>query len=257
LVVEDEPEVRDYICEELKRDYFVATADNGKEAYDKILKKAPDLIISDVMMPVMDGLQLCLKIKRNSHVNHIPIILLTAKSRPEDTLEGMAIGADAYISKPFNTEILKSTIANLLTNRSLLKSTFSGAQQQEDKVQKMDIVSSDEVLMEKIMKVVNDNLNSPNLGVALLATEVGLSRVHVHRKLKEFTNLSPRNFIRNIRLHQAAKLLEENDLTVSEAAYATGFTNLSHFTACFKELFGVSPKEYKAGKRGDEIKKPF
>lgn len=115
----------------------------------------------------------------------MPVILLTAKSKPEDTMEGMATGADAYMVKPFNTELLKSTIANLLANRKLLKSKFSGAQQQEDKVQKLSMKSADEILMSKIMKVINENLSNPDLNVEMLAANVGLSRVHVHRKLKE------------------------------------------------------------------------
>ena len=146
--------------------------------------------------------------------------------------------------KPFNTELLKGTIANLIANRKLLKSKFSGAQQQEDKVQRVAVRSADEVLMEKIMKVVNENLSNPELNVEMLAMNVGLSRVHVHRKLKELTNLSARDFIRNIRLQQAAILLKEKKLTVSEVAYATGFTSLSHFSSIFKEVHGLSPKEY-------------
>ena len=147
--------------------------------------------------------------------------------------------------KPFNTELLKSTIANLLANRKLLKSKFSGAQQQEDKVQKLSMKSADEILMSKIMKVINENLSNPDLNVEMLAANVGLSRVHVHRKLKELTNLSARDFIKNIRLQQAAALLaQDHKLTISEIAYATGYTNLSHFSSSFREKYGMSPKEY-------------
>lgn len=133
LVVEDEEEIRTYLKQELSDEYKVAICCNGKEAYDYILKEMPDLVISDIMMPEMDGLELCHKLKQNTNINHIPIVLLTAKSRVEDTLEGMDTGADAYIVKPFNTEYLKSTIANLITNRRLLRNKFSGAQQQQDK----------------------------------------------------------------------------------------------------------------------------
>ena len=244
LIAEDEEEILTYLKGELEDDYRIVTCRNGREAYDTILADAPDLVISDIMMPEMDGLALCRKIKSNTNVNHVPVVLLTAKSKPEDTMEGMAIGADAYMVKPFNTELLKGTIANLIANRKLLKSKFSGAQQQEDKVQRVAVRSADEVLMEKIMKVVNENLSNPELNVEMLAMNVGLSRVHVHRKLKELTNLSARDFIRNIRLQQAAILLKEKKLTVSEVAYATGFTNLSHFSSIFKEVHGLSPKEY-------------
>ena len=192
----------------------------------------------------MDGLTLCHKVKQNANVNHVPIILLTAKSKPEDKLEGIDIGADAYMVKPFNTELLKSTIANLIANRKLLRNKFSGAQQQEDKIEKLSIKSSDEILLNKIMKVVNENLANSDLNVSMLATNVGLSRVHIHRKLKELTNLSARDFIKNIRLQQAANLLKEKKLTISEVAYATGYSNLSHFSTSFKEAYGMSPKEY-------------
>ena len=245
LVVEDEEEIRAYLKAELSDTYRVVTCCNGKEAYDFILKEMPDLVISDVMMPEMDGLTLCHKLKQNTNVNHIPIILLTAKSRTEDTLEGMETGADAYIVKPFNTELLKSTAANLITNRRLLRNKFSGTQQQEDKIEKISMKSNDEVLMDRIMKVVNKHLGNPEFNVEMLASEVGLSRVHVHRKLKEITNLSTHDFIKNIRLQQAASLLDQNKkMTISEVAYAVGYTNLSHFSNSFKEKYGMSPKEY-------------
>ena len=250
LIVEDEEEILSYLKEELEGDYRIMTRKNGREAYDTILADTPDLVISDIMMPEMDGLSLCRKIKQNTNVNHVPVILLTAKSKPEDIMEGMATGADAYMVKPFNTELLKSTIANLIANRKLLKSKFSGAQQQEDKVQKLSMKSADEILMSKIMKVINENLSNPDLNVEMLAANVGLSRVHVHRKLKELTNLSARDFIKNIRLQQAAALLKEKKLTVSEVAYATGYTNLSHFSSSFKEVHGMSPKEYMLAHQG-------
>ena len=250
LIVEDEEEILSYLKEELEGDYRIMTRKNGREAYDTILADTPDLVISDIMMPEMDGLSLCRKIKQNTNVNHVPVILLTAKSKPEDTMEGMATGADAYMVKPFNTELLKSTIANLIANRKLLKSKFSGAQQQEDKVQKLSMKSADEILMSKIMKVINENLSNPDLNVEMLAANVGLSRVHVHRKLKELTNLSARDFIKNIRLQQAAALLKEKKLTVSEVAYATGYTNLSHFSSSFKEVHGMPPKEYMLAHQG-------
>lgn len=245
LVVEDEEEIKSYLKSELSDEYRVETCSNGKEAYDFILRSTPDLVISDVMMPEMDGLTFCRKLKQNTNVNHVPVILLTARSKPEDTLEGMETGADAYIVKPFNTELLKKTIANLIANRRLLRNKFSGAQQQEDKIEKITMKSSDEILMNKIMKVVNEHLDDSALSVEMLAAEVGLSRVHVHRKLKELTNLSTRDFIKNIRLQQAAALLEQDHkLTISEIAYATGYSNLSHFSSSFREKYGMSPKEY-------------
>ncbi len=245
MIVEDEEEIRSYLQSELADEYLIQTCSNGKEAYERILVDSPDLVISDVMMPEMDGMTLCRKLKQHPQINHIPIVLLTAKSNSEDKLEGLEIGADAYMVKPFNLELLKSTIANLIINRSMLRNKFTGAQQQEDKQKSIVMKSGDEKLMTKIMKVVNEHLADSDFSVEKLASEVGLSRVHIHRKLKELTNLSPRDFIRNIRLQQAASLLvSEHKLTISEIAYTVGYTNLSHFSTSFKEMYGVSPKEY-------------
>ena len=145
------------------------------------------------MMPEMDGITLCKKIKQNININHVPVILLTAKGKLEDYAEGMDIGADAYMVKPFNVEILRKTISNLITNRKLLRNKFSGMQQQEEKLEVLNIKPTDEILMEKIMKIINDNLAEPTLDVEMLAKNVGLSRVHLYRKLKELTNLSTRD----------------------------------------------------------------
>ncbi len=245
LVVEDEDEIRRYIRNELHADFRVSECANGREALDFILREKPDLVISDVMMPEMDGITLCRKMKQNLNVSHIPIILLTAKSKPEDRVEGMEIGADAYIVKPFNTELLRSTVNNLIANRERLKGKFSGEKQVEEKIDKIERKSNDEILMEKIMKIVNEHLANPELNVEMLAAGVGMSRVHMHRKLKELANQSARDFIRTIRLKQAASLLSEKNLTVSEVAYATGFSNLSHFSNSFRDFYGVSPTEYK------------
>jgi YesN/AraC family two-component response regulator len=219
-------------------------ASNGKKALEIALKEMPDLIISDVMMPELDGINLVRKVKQNININHIPVILLTAKITPENRIEGLDIGADAYISKPFNTEVLKSTIANLIENRERLKNKFSGQQTPEDKIEKIEMKSTDEVLMQKVMKIINENLANSDLSVEMLASGVGMSRVHMHRKLKALTNQSARDFIRGIRLKQAADLLTNKKISISEVAYATGFSNLSHFSSSFKEFYGVAPKEF-------------
>jgi len=246
MVVEDDEEIRKYICQELAEDYHTIECINGKEALSIILKKAPDLVISDVMMPEMDGITLCRKVKQNININHIPVVLVTAKSKEEDNFEGLSIGADAYIVKPFNIDLLKKTIENIIRNRELLRNTYQGNQHQEDKVNKIHLKSADEKLMERIMKVINENLSNPELSVEVIADRVGISRVHLHRKLKELTNQTTRDFIRNIRLKQAADLLAEKKLTISEVAEATGFTNLAYFSNAFKELYGVPPSAYNA-----------
>lgn len=244
LIVDDEKEIQQLLQEELSNEYRIATCNNGKEAYEYILSHNVDLIISDVMMDEMDGFTLCKKVKQNTNVNHIPIILVTAKEGIENQVEGLDLGADAYLTKPFHIEVLKSNINNLLKNRRLLKNKFSGSQEQADKIQQISIKSADETLMNKIMEIINKNLSEPNLSVEMLAQEVGLSRVHLHRKLKELTSLSTRDFIRNIRMQQAAQLLKEKKLSISEVAYAVGYNNLSHFSSSFKEMYGISPKDY-------------
>ena len=244
LVVDDDAEIRKYISQELSADYHITTCSNGKEAFAQVLKEAPDLIISDIMMPEMDGITLCRKIKQHVNINHVPIILLTAKSEEEDNLEGLGTGADAYIVKPFNLDILRKTIQNIIKNREILRSNFTGKQQQEDKVQKVYVKSSDEKLMEKIMDVINENLSNPALSVEMLANEIGISRVHLHRKTRELTNQSTRDFIRNIRLQQAANLLATKNINISEVAYAVGYTSLATFSSTFKEFYGETPSNY-------------
>ncbi|MFG6380680.1 MAG: response regulator, partial [Muribaculum sp.] len=240
-VVEDDVDVREYLRHELSEKYNVITFANGNEALENIIADAPEIVISDVMMPGLDGLSLCRKIKQNPNINHIPVILLSAKVENEDRMTGLQAGADSYMSKPVSMEVLMSTIAGMIANRKLLRAKFSGIQDQEDSVRKITMKSQDEVLLNRIMAVINDNLSSPDLSVERLAEEVGLSRVHLHRKLKELTNMSARDFIKNLRLKQAARLLREQKLSVAEVAYATGFSNPSHFTVACKEMGGMPP----------------
>lgn len=245
LIIEDDDEIRQYMRNELNTDFRISECTNGREGLEVILRDKPDLVISDIMMPEMDGITLCRKVKQNININHIPVILLTAKSKAEDRIEGLETGADAYIVKPFNTEILRTTASNLIANRERLRGQLIGEQQVEEKIVKIEMKSNDEILMGKVMKTINEHLTDPALNVEMLAANVGMSRVHMHRKLKELTNQSARDFIRNIRLKQAATLLREKNLSISEVAYATGFSNLSHFSNSFREFYGISPTEYK------------
>ena len=244
LIVEDDEDIRRYLCDELSARYKTVVCDNGKSAYEQILKKAPDIVVSDVMMPLMDGLELTSKIKGNINLNHIPVVLLTAKTREEDNIRGLEAGADAYIAKPFGIDMLVSTISALLRKHRQLKNTFSGQQNHDDKVTDIQMTSYDEKLMAKVMKVIDENISNPDITVEMLASEVGLSRVHLHRKLKELTNQAPREFIRNTRLRVAAKMLVESRLSVADVAMALGFKNANNFATAFKSLYGVSPTEY-------------
>lgn len=244
LIVEDDNEIRQYISRELATSFHINECVNGKDALNKILQKTPDLVISDVMMPEMDGLTLCKKIKQNININHTPVILLTAKNREEDNLEGLENGADAYLTKPFSIDILQQTAFNLIKSREMLKNTFQGNQNQEERVKKIVVESPDEKLLNKVMKVINNNLSNPKLNVEMIANSVGISRVHLHRKLKELTNQTTRDLIKNIRLKQAATLLAEKKHSISEIANLTGFANTAYFSNSFKEMYGVSPTAY-------------
>jgi signal transduction histidine kinase/ligand-binding sensor domain-containing protein/AraC-like DNA-binding protein len=253
LLVDDEDEIRQYLHRELANTYKISEAINGKTALEKILKEKPDLVISDVMMPEMDGITLCRKLKSNVNINHIPVVLLTAKASDKDKTEGFSIGADAYISKPFNIDLLKGIVGSIIENRVRLRQKTSDAEENKSLIEPIVLRSSDQVLYEKVIKIINENIANPDLNVEMLASNVGMSRVHMHRKLKELTGQSARDFIRSIRLKQAADLLAGNKLSVSEVMYALGFTNLSHFSNSFKEFYGMSPKEY-AEKNREKIR---
>ena len=244
VIVEDEEDIQDYLKAQLSSDFKIRTYPNGKVALNEILKNKPDLIISDIMMPEMDGTTLCAKLKSNINTNDVPIILLTAKSREEDQLEGLQTGADAYILKPFNMDILRRTIINLLTMRRTLKNKFTGKERQEEKVEQKKIQTPDDALMQRVMEVINENIGDSDLSVDMIAQKVGISRVHLHRKMKELTNQTPHSFIRNIRLQQAAKLLKDGKQSITDVMYACGFSNSASFSTMFKNLYGCSPREY-------------
>ena len=244
VVVEDDSEIRNYLTEALSKDYDITGCENGKEGFTAVLKLMPDLVISDIMMPEMDGTTLCSKIKTNGTTNHIPVILLTAKSREEDQLEGLETGADAYIVKPFNMDILRRTIANLIHSHHTLQLKFGRNDQLEELVDDIKMKSPDEKLLERVMTAINHNLNNADLSVDKIADEVGISRVHLHRKMKELTGQTPHDFIRNIRMKKAATLLASADMNVSEVMYACGFSNAASFSTVFKKMYGMSPREY-------------
>ena len=244
LVVEDDEEIRHYICRELSNDFYMTECSNGKEALASILSHTPDLIISDVMMPEMDGLTLCRKIRQNVNINYLPIILLTARTSEEDNLEGLDTGADAYLMKPFSIELLRKTVLNLIRRREQLRNAFSGRQNQEEQISIPEVKSPDDRLMERVMRVINENLGNPALTVEMISTEVGISRVHLHRKLKELTNQTTQQLIRNLRLKQAATLLADKRHSITEVATLTGFTHPTYFATAFREMYGISPSEY-------------
>ncbi len=243
-IADDDAEICTFLSDELSDEFTVLTYANGEEAYKGIVKEKPDLVVSDVMMPLMDGMTLCRKLRANPLVNHIPIILLTAKTEESSNALGFELGADAYITKPFNMEILSKTIRSLIRNRQIILNNEHEQQYQDEFIAKVSLKSADTKLLEKVHALISKNLANPELSVEMIASEIGISRVHLHRKLKELTNSTTRDLIRQIRLKQAADLLTTKGLTVSEVAFATGFANVNNFSVSFKEMYGVSPAHY-------------
>ncbi len=242
MVVDDEVDIRNYLVAELSPYYKIVACEDGQKAHSIVIDEKPDLIISDIMMPKMDGITLCKRIKSNILTSHIPVILLTALSKEEDKNEGIETGADMYLIKPFNTEFLKKIINNMLENRNRIYQKLKPKAELE--IDNIEQESHNEVLLQKVMTVIKNKIGDSDLNVEILADEIGISRVHMHRKLKELTNQSARDLIKNIRMKQAAYLLTTQKTNISEVAYAVGFTNLSHFSKSFKVYYGVSPKEY-------------
>ncbi len=244
IIAEDDEEIREFLIQELSSNYKVIGCENGKEALTEVLKTIPDLLISDIMMPEMDGNTLCSKVKANPVTSHVPVILLTAKNRDEDLLEGLETGADSYIIKPFNMDILRRTIINLIHANHMLRLKYGRNDQLEQKVDDLQIKTPDDKLLERIMAVINKNISNSDLSVDAIADEVGISRVHLHRKMKELTGQTPHDFIRNIRLKQAANLLAGQNVNITEVMYACGFNNAASFSTIFKKFYGMSPREY-------------
>ena len=248
LVVDDDAEIGVYISQELGAYYKVSAVTSAREALRKLLGAEPekefDVVVSDVMMPEMDGFTMLRMIKTNMNISHIPVVMLTSKSDVANRLEGLEKGADAFLAKPFDMEELHVVINNLIAKNLRLKGKYSGVQQQKDKVAETKVKGNDEILMERIMKAVNEHLSDSDFNVEMLTGEVGISRAQLHRKMKEMTGLPVSEFIRNIRLEQAVRLLEEQKINVTQVAYTVGFSNLAHFSTVFRKQFGVSPTEY-------------
>lgn len=252
LIVDDDAEIAHYIKTELSDWYRFEHASNGKEGLKMLLTGKYDLVISDVMMPEMDGVTMLKKIKGNSNVSDIPVILLTSKSEVENRLEGLRKGADAFLAKPFNMEELHILIDNLVDNVRRIRGKYSGAQGQKAKIEQIQVKGNNDALMERVMKYMNEHLADPDLNVEKLTEDVGISRTQLHRKLKEIAGVSAGEFIRNLRLEQAARLIEEGQINITQVAYSVGFSNQTHFSTVFKKHYGMSPSEYAETKRNEK-----
>jgi ligand-binding sensor domain-containing protein/signal transduction histidine kinase/DNA-binding response OmpR family regulator len=242
LVVEDNPELREYIAKEVLGKYHVEQASNGKGGFEKAMALIPDLIISDIMMPDGNGLELCAKLKANEKTSHIPVILLTAKQTDDNKIEGYRTGADAYVSKPFNSELLNIQVENLLESRKRLRALFSKVETVH--AAEAEVTDVDKEFLKKAEKIILDNLSNTEFDVESFAENLKMNRQQLSRKLKAISNQTPNEYIIIVRFKKAAELLIAGDLNISEVAYKVGFSVPAHFTRAFTKIYGKSPKKY-------------
>lgn len=241
LVVEDEPDMRGYVSARLSRRYHVLTSADGQEALELLRSRTVDLVIADVMMPQKDGYELCRELKSDERLNHIPVILLTAKARDEEKMDGLSAGADDYICKPFNGQELLIRAENLISIRSMLRRRFS------DEVvisgSDVHVRSADAEFLERVREVVEDRMGDPAFKVSDVAEEVGLSARQLRRRLQALIDVSPSGYVRALRLERARRLLEQKADTVSQIAYAVGFNDEKYFSRLFRQVYGILPSE--------------
>lgn len=248
LVVEDNRDLNNYICSCLADKYNVIGVTNGEDALAKAVYLLPNLIITDLMMPKMNGIELIRQLKKDMNTSHIPIIMVTAKTGTDDIREGYAAGADEYITKPFDASILKVRVDNLIQNREKLKELYSKNFSLESLG--VDVTSVDEKFMQKLYATLQQNIANSDLNLDAFCKELGLSKSNLYRKIKQITGYSPNEFIRNFRLETAAKMLKETDMTITEVYCAVGYNSLAYFSNCFKALYGMSPTEFKNKQEG-------
>lgn len=240
LVIDDNADIRSYVYSLLHTDYTVIEAADGSDGIRKAMKYVPDLIISDVMMPGIDGIECCRRLKSELQTCHIPVILLTAWSLDEQRIQGYDGGADSYISKPFSSQLLLARVRNLIDSHRRLKQFFGD----RHTLAKEDVCDMDKNFVEKFKSLLDAKLGDSNLNVEDLGKDMGLSRVQLYRKIKSLTNYSPNELLRIARLKKAASLLASSDMTVAEIGYEVGFSSPSYFTKCYKEQFGESPTDF-------------
>ena len=241
LVIDDNTDIRQYERTLLQDEYIVLEAADGKEGLSVAIKEVPDLVICDVMMPVMDGLEFTEQLKTNTATSHIPVIMLTAKNLEEHRAEGYEHGADSYITKPFHSKVLLARIENLLRQRQLLKHLYQGSQEAEKEISESHLEDRDKQFLKQLQTIIQQNLSDSEFGVEDMGQQIGLSRVQLYRKVKAMTGSSVVDLLRKARLAKARRLLETRSMSVSEVAYEVGFSAPSYFTKCFKEEYGMLP----------------
>jgi len=242
VIVDDDSEIRDYLLAELRSLYNVKTFPGAQEAWSDISTTQPDVVVTDLVMSGMDGMELCRRIRHNPVTNHIPVIVLTSSTDESSHLESIDSGADRFLSKPLSIELLRSYIAQMISSRDTLRGKYSGTTKYD--YEEVKVASVGNSLKERVMDVVKRNLDNPEFGVDDLSREVGMSRVHLNRKLKEALGISPSSLIKSTRMKQAAYLLVHDKVNISEVAYRVGFSTPSYFSNSFRSYFGLSPKEF-------------
>ncbi|SDM30165.1 hybrid sensor histidine kinase/response regulator transcription factor [Kriegella aquimaris] len=249
LIVDDNPDILMFIKQALSEQYTIFEAENGKKGLEVAKRVTPNLIITDLIMPIMDGIEFCEVLKTTKTTSHIPLVMLTAKSSQESEIEGLKYGADAYIRKPFNVELLELKLTNILKHREELRKRFK--QEVTLQPKEITVTSLDEKFLQNAVEVVEKHMMNTDFNVEMLVREMGYSRSNLYLKFKELTGLSSSEFIRNIRLKRAIQFLDSSDLSVKEIMFRTGFSTASYFSKCFKKQFGVVPSEYVRGIKGD------
>lgn len=248
LIVEDNEDMRFFISDHFSDAYHIYTAITGSEGLRKALEIIPDIIISDVMMPEMSGIDMCRHLKENKLSSHIPVVLLTARDSEIAVTEGYQVGADDYVSKPFSTELFEVRVRNLLKNRQRLRDCFIAAYLNQATHTKTD-TGMDAHFMNELTLFIDRNIDEPMLNVEKLSDELNMSRVSLYRKIKSLTGLSAIEFIRGYKIKKAAELLLQSTYNVNEVCYKTGFSDVDYFRKCFKSQYGLSPKEYACSKK--------
>ncbi|MBK8564819.1 MAG: tetratricopeptide repeat protein [Saprospiraceae bacterium] len=243
LVVEDNPDVRNYIADQFREQYQIIEAENGRLGLEKALETTPDLVISDIMMPEMDGTEFCKQLKINEKTSHIPVVMLTALAEQGDRIKGLELGADDYLIKPFDAKELTVRVANLIAGRQKLQEHYRRSLNSFAPIAELKAESVDAVFLKKVREAVEANMEEESFSVVELGAQVGMSRSQLHRKLSALTGFSPNEVIRNMRLEKAKQLLEKRVGNASEVAYMTGFNSPAYFAKCFKDYFGVTPSE--------------
>ena len=242
LIIEDNADMRLFIRNEFEKNYRIIEAHDGIIGIKKAFEEIPDAIICDIMMPGKDGFEVCKILKDDAQTSHIPIVMLTAKSSEQHTIEGFESGADDYVAKPFSTAVLKARIKNLIDSRNLLRKKFIS--EPFASLSEISPSKTDEKLFQKAYSIVEKNLNNPDFDVNLFASEIGMSRTQLYRKIHAISGQPVKEFIRVIRLKKAAELLLTTDNNITEVAYTVGFNSLSYFTTSFTEYYGMNPTKY-------------